>query len=85
MKKTVFKNLSQLKKGLQVGMKFELTNKIKDFVHVREVVDVQTNGFYATGDDVQGRKQWVAYPKAGKCEFLEDKFVFDGLLEYRYI
>jgi hypothetical protein len=81
----MFKNLNQLKNGLQVGMKFELHNKIKDYIRIREIVEVQSNGFWATGEDCNGKKIWVAFPKAKECEFTNDAFIFTEDLIYKYI
>lgn len=77
--------MNQLKKGLEVGMKFELTNNLKKYVRIREVVKIQSNGFFCKGDDTD-KAIFMDFPKASKCAFYCDRFELDdGLLVYKYI
>jgi translation initiation factor 2B subunit (eIF-2B alpha/beta/delta family) len=76
-------NLSQFKKAIKVGSKVEcILNVYKPELQntVREVVKVQTNGYYALVND---KKSWLEYPKASDCIvkddilYITEKFITD--------
>nr|WP_106780835.1 hypothetical protein [Lysinibacillus timonensis] len=78
------KNISQLKKWLGVGKRIQfLYNAHKPATAqggIREVVKVQTNGFYT---DLNGQPMWLEYPRAKDVVFNADgtvDFLIKGIV-----
>lgn len=69
-------NLSQLKKWLKPGSKMEVILNIykPNYVGlIRDVAEVQTNGIWFINPDKSNGKLWLAFEKASKYKFTEDK------------
>jgi len=82
----MFKNLSQFKKGLNKGMKFEMIKDDSDRIFHKEIHEVQSNGVWLKDIDQPERNpSWFNFPKANRISFHESGFVIDDFAKFRLI